>query len=380
MKNEERTNFAPANRAEQSEVLKQAELFQNNEALNVLGNAVSQMLVVLNRQRQIIYANKHYLQFLGVSSFEEVIGKRIGEAVNCIHAFSLNGGCGTTEFCRKCGAVNSVIESEAGKQSVKQCKIMTFDNNALNLEVTATPYNYQNEIFTIFAISDISSEIRKNELEHIFFHDVLNSAGGISGMSTILQVIKDTTEMQKLAKTIKRAADNLVNEIQTQRQLSAAERGSLELQITSIDTISILKDVSDLYENHEINNNNDIRIDPQSENVILTTDTTILRRIISNMVKNAMEASLPGSPIKLSCNSSDEKIRFSVNNETYMNKDIQSQLFKRSFSTKGNDRGSGTYSMKLLGENYLKGKVGFITNRESGTTFYIEINKEFSKE
>lgn len=380
MKKEERTNFAPANRAEQSEILKQAELFQNNEALNVLGNAVSQMLAVLNRQRQIIYANKHYLQFLGVSSLKKIIGKRVGEAVNCIHAFNGNGGCGTTEFCRKCGAVNAVIESESGKQSVKECKIMTVNNNALNLEVTATPYIHQNEIFTIFAISDISNEIRKNELEHIFFHDVLNSAGGISGMSTILQVIKDTTEMQELAKTIKRAADNLVNEIQTQRQLSAAERGSLELQITSIDTISILKDVSDLYENHEINNNNDIRIDPQSENVILTTDTTILRRIIGNMVKNALEASLPGSPIKLSCNSSDEKIRFSVNNETYMNKDIQSQLFKRSFSTKGDDRGSGTYSMKLLGENYLKGKVGFITSRESGTTFYIEIDKEFSKE
>mgnify|MGYP006293419399 CR=1 len=34
-------------------------------------------------------------------------------------------------------------------------------------------------------------------------------------------------------------------------------------------------------------------------------------------------------------------------------------LFKRSFSTKGVGRGIGTYSMKLFGEKYLKGKVDF---------------------
>lgn len=380
MRNNNGTFFAPAERADQSEVKKQAEIFQNNEALNVVGNAISQMLVVLNQQRQIIYANKHYLQFIGVKSAEEVFGKRVGEAINCIHAFDQEGGCGTTEFCRKCGAVNAIIESHSGSQSVQECRILTFDNDALNLQVTATPYYRENEMFTIFAISDVSNEKRKNALERIFFHDVLNSAGGISGMSTILQEIKDKDEMLEVAQTINRAANNLINEIQTQRQLSAAERGDLKLQLTELDSISILNDVSELYKNHETNNSNEIRIDSQSDNVFFTTDAPILRRIIGNMVKNALEASLPGSPVRLRCHLSDGKIRFSVNNENYMEKDIQLQLFKRSFSTKGFDRGTGTYSMKLLGEKYLKGKVGFETSRESGTTFYIETAKDFKEE
>lgn len=380
MKKSNGTFFAPAARAKANDVQKQAELFQNNKALKTIGGAISQMLVVLNKHRQIVYANKHYLNFLGLTSEKKLLGKRVGEAINCIHAFDLEGGCGTTEFCKKCGAVNAILDSHQNKQSVQECRILTFDNDALNLQVTATPYYQQDEFFTIFAISDISNEKRKNALERIFFHDVLNSAGGISGMSYILQEIKDKDEMLDIARTINRAADNLINEIQTQRQLSAAERGDLNLHLTEHESISILKDVSELYQNHETNNRNEIRIDSQLDNVRITTDVTILRRIIGNMVKNALEASFPGKPVRLTCKSSGEKIRFSVNNENYMEKDIQLQLFKRSFSTKGIDRGTGTYSMKLLGEKYLKGKVGFTTSRDSGTTFYIEIDKSFNEE
>jgi sensor histidine kinase regulating citrate/malate metabolism len=49
------------------------------------------------------------------------------------------------------------------------------------------------------------------------------------------------------------------------------------------------------------------------------------------------------------------------------------QLFKRSFSTKGLDRGLGTYSMKILGERYLKGKVYFTTSEEDGTSFFFDL-------
>lgn len=380
MKKSNGSFHAPAGRAEITVVKKQAKLFQNNDVLKVLGDAVSQMLVVLNEQRQIVYANKYYLQFIEVSSDEQILGKRVGEAVNCLHAFDLNGGCGTTEFCKKCGAVNAIMESQAGKQSVQECRILTFDNDALNLQVSATPYYNEGQMFTIFAISDISSEKRKNALERIFFHDVLNSAGGISGMSAILQEIKDKDEMLEIAQTISRAADNLINEIQSQRQLSAAERGELELLLTKEDSISILKDVSELYQNHVTNNSNEIQIDPQSDNISISTDVTILRRILGNMVKNALEASLPGSMVRLKCEANSNNVRFSVNNDNYMEKDIQLQLFKRSFSTKGVDRGTGTYSMKLLGEKYLKGRVGFITKRELGTTFFIEISKDFKKD
>jgi sensor histidine kinase regulating citrate/malate metabolism len=56
-----------------------------------------------------------------------------------------------------------------------------------------------------------------------------------------------------------------------------------------------------------------------------------------------------------------------------MPEEVKLQVFKRSFSTKGKGRGLGTYSIKLLTEKFLKGKVYFISEENFGTEFTIEI-------
>ncbi len=52
-------------------------------------------------------------------------------------------------------------------------------------------------------------------------------------------------------------------------------------------------------------------------------------------------------------------------------------MFNRTFSTKGEGRGIGTYSIKLLTENYLKGTVSFVSNESKGTVFSIKVRREF---
>jgi signal transduction histidine kinase len=56
-----------------------------------------------------------------------------------------------------------------------------------------------------------------------------------------------------------------------------------------------------------------------------------------------------------------------------MPESVRLQVFKRSFSTKGSDRGLGTYSIKLLTENYLGGEVGFASEEGNGTTFWVKL-------
>jgi signal transduction histidine kinase len=56
-----------------------------------------------------------------------------------------------------------------------------------------------------------------------------------------------------------------------------------------------------------------------------------------------------------------------------MPKEVQMQIFQRSFSTKGKGRGIGTYSIKLLTETYLGGKVSFRSEERHGTTFRIDL-------
>jgi sensor histidine kinase regulating citrate/malate metabolism len=94
-----------------------------------------------------------------------------------------------------------------------------------------------------------------------------------------------------------------------------------------------------------------------------------VRRVIGNMVKNALEACRPGDTVTLRCRASHDGIEFDVHNPGAMPRNVQLQVFQRSFTSKGDGRGLGTYSMKLLSERYLGGRVSFTSEAVSGTTF-----------
>ena len=67
------------------------------------------------------------------------------------------------------------------------------------------------------------------------------------------------------------------------------------------------------------------------------------------------------------------EIELWVMNPSAMPEEVRMQIFQRSFSTKGKGRGIGTYSLKLLGETYLKGEVGFTSAEDEGTRFFIRL-------
>ena len=94
------------------------------------------------------------------------------------------------------------------------------------------------------------------------------------------------------------------------------------------------------------------------------------------MVKNAVEATAENGKVRITCSKKHGFVQFSVNNPGEIDKDTQMQIFQRSFTTKGHGRGLGTYSMKIFGENYLKGKVYFRSTEKLGTTFTIELPLE----
>lgn len=87
------------------------------------------------------------------------------------------------------------------------------------------------------------------------------------------------------------------------------------------------------------------------------------------MIKNALEATRPGGVVSLNCYQREQTAHFQVHNPGYIPRSVQLQLFSRSFSTKAPNRGLGTYSMKLLCERYLNGRITFTSTHQGGTTF-----------
>jgi signal transduction histidine kinase len=369
------TKFAPSERASAETIARQSSLFSVIESLPPLIHAVPDMLVVLNKQRQIVYANKKFLEAYGQGDLQTVIGLRPGEVFHCIHAKEEQAGCGTTEFCVTCGAVRAILKAQSGKADVQECRISVMENaviSALDLRVWATPFEFHGEQFVAFAFVDISDEKRRQVLERIFFHDIINTAGAIQGLAELINTMNDPNEIAEFGfgTMLSQVSVQLLDEIQAQRQLLAAENGELEVQPESVSTAVLLEKLLDLYRHHPVCEGRQLLLALSLEDVVICSDHALLGRVIGNMIKNALEACAEGDTVTVGCERVYEYVRFWVHNPTFMPRRVQLQVFNRSFSTKGTGRGLGTYSMKLLSENYLQGRVSFESHEVYGTTFY----------
>jgi signal transduction histidine kinase len=337
--------------------------------------------VILNKQRQILFANDKLAALLGCRR-ESLIGLRHGEALDCIHAADHPGGCGTTRFCRYCGAVNAVVNSQrSAAPDVQECRIQRHVDDgtaALDLRVWATPVTVDGESFTVFAVRDTTDEKRRQVLERLFFHDTLNA---VAGLTAILDMWPEPSgeAALELSQMAREYAEELAETIQSQRDLAAAECGDLHVNPETLGAADVLNRLRAIYSRHSTAEGKSVVVRTVAEDDIFVSDKALLARVLGNLVKNALEASVPGQTVTLSFQN-DEGPTFRVHNESVMPEEVQARMFQRSFSTKsGTGRGVGAYSVKLLTENYLKGTVEFRSTPTDGTTFTVRLPQSLQK-
>lgn len=376
------TFFAPAERASKEALYRARAKVQSSRMLATTLEALPDFALVLNGQRQIVAANNLFLRAFDIHDFEELIGRRPGEAVGCIFSSDAPGGCGTGEHCSTCGAVFTILRSaDTSGRVISECRLTINSDNpvALDLQVVATPFAIDGEHLTLCILRDISMEKRRLVLERVFFHDVLNTVGGIHGVASLLAEKNNLEEGREVEyrQWMISLTERLMDEIQHHRRLLAAERGDFKPILGIVRVSEILQDVHTLYLNHGVCEHRHLLLTAVPDCHVVS-DGALLRKILGNLVKNALEATPRGGTVTIAGADDDDTVAFIVHNPTVMSREVQLQLFQRSFSTKGEGRGIGTYSIRLFGERYLKGKVDFSSREPDGTTFTFTIPKHFS--
>ncbi len=366
------TKFAPSERHSPEDVERQARLVEGfGLAIDIL-DKTPWATVVLNDTRQIVYCSPAVLRLSGVKDRRQLIGLRPGEALECIHAREMAGGCGTTDFCQTCGAVRAILEGQLGQPSARECRLtrrVEGIEQALDLLITVSPLDGEEPLF-LCAITDISHQKRRRALERIFFHDILGVAEGLQALAERIEDIIPAENPEKYGQMLRDSAAQLLAEIKSQRKLLEAENHELALTLSSVSTARIARQVAELYRSHPVTGSRSIRIDDECPDVMIRTDEALLRRVLGNMLKNALEAAQPEETVTIGFDAVGAQVEFWVHNPGFIEKQNQLRIFQRSFSTKGEGRGLGTYSMKMLSERYLGGTVGFHSGPPGGTRFF----------
>lgn len=367
------TFHAPAERAGLQRVAAQHGSLRGHFIAQTL-DALPVLTLVLNDRRQIVLANAQTLKSAR-ASMDDVLGKRPGEAFGCIHSTAGPGGCGTSEFCTRCGAVRAILMGLEGNRNVQECDMLRMGEHgveALDLQVSSSPVVVEGESYVLFCIQDQSDLKRRRTLERLFFHDMLNTVGGLRGLMDILR--SELPERHRAdADFILYALSHLVDELLNQKDLLAAENNELTPVFVTLRSGEALSMAARLGESLPLARDRLVRVVEGSAEIEFVSDMNLVRRVLGNMVKNALEASRAGEEVALSCEGVPGGLRFCVSNPAVMSEDVRLKVFKRNFSTKGLGRGLGTYGMKLLTERYLGGTVGFTTGEPGGTVFVLTL-------
>ncbi|MFH2116388.1 MAG: HAMP domain-containing sensor histidine kinase [Spirochaetota bacterium] len=363
------TQFLPAPRARKEELETQRSVILNLDTTATLG-PLPLAVYILNEQRQIVWLNKKAMEAV---QGDQAIGLRPGEALGCANSRTMPGGCGTSALCAFCGNPSAIARAIGGVAGADECVIKRHDDlnlDPLDLLVWTTPLDVAGHCFILMSTFDISSRKRHEVLERLFYHDLGNTIAGIQAMLDILQHPKDDSGTDYLS-LLKSAADQLADEIASQRTFRAIEGGSLESEAHWTDLDEIVHQTIDLFRYPLFGRGIIIEKAAETDWPTIRVDAVLLRRILVNMVKNAVEASSYGDVIRMGFRDGDEGLSMWVWNPAVMGDETRQRIFERSYSTKGRGRGLGTYGMKLIAERYLGGRVRFESTPGEGTRFEL---------
>ena len=370
-----KTYFAPARRAGKETLDIEIDLVSKNDIMSGLLHSISGVLAILNDKRQVVALNDSFLKLIGIDDPAEQLGLRPGEILNCVHADEEPGGCGTTKYCSTCGAAVAIVSSLGQDKPVERnCALTTSkegNRRDLSLLVRSHPINLEGKKFLLLFLQDISLQQHRASLERTFFHDINNMLSLLFGLSR-LQVNQAPS---KLAENIHNVSMRLTEEVAIQRSLMQSEACCYLPKRTTTTAVKMLSELQEIFTTHPVAEGKHLEVNDQHATTSLITDTSLLLRILSNMLINAFEASGPNETVKLWLERGENCITFCVWNAQPIPTDIQRRVFQRNFSTKKQaGRGIGTYSMKLFGEEILGGHVDFNSSSNEGTCFRFSLD------
>ncbi len=338
-------------------------------------DAINTPVFVIDKDMNIVYTNRYISENLLPKEKTKSDHKlRPAEIFNCKNGFDNDVCiCRQSRSCDSCSLRQYLNMTLSNLASRTQEVIMTDVNNKMKvLELSHTKFDHEGTCYyTVFSI-DKTAAYKKRQLESVFFHDLINLAGGLTGYLDILDEM-DAEEFAIHMPNIKSLANQILEDVIGQSQISRTEQDRLEPEICEVEMNEFISTLSTSIIYQPCAKNREFVVNMPEEEIIFFTDERILSRVLLNMLKNAAENSDKDEKYTLDITKDDDSITFKVHNNTVIPEETQNRMFSFGNSNKGNGHGVGAYSIRLLTENILKGRTWFTSSKDNGTDFFVTI-------
>ncbi len=333
---------------------------------DALAGLAADAIFSFDPQLRVLSCNRAFRETFCQPAGAAAAGTTFCRLIECLHVDD-GGACGTAPACAFCGWLRVAAGAGRGQPSEHECRVVTRSGQAYDLQLRSARDGDQ----WFCRAKDCYEAKRLRVLERAFFHDVMNQAVGIKGLSDLADVT-DPAQMAEYMSLIQGCAARMVDEILWLRTLRGAEQGSLSPCVTPIAAGELLDEVACRFQEDAAARHVQVVLACEGGWVV-ETDRELLRLAVGSLVLNAIEACKRGDKVCVSGAANGESAEFRVSSAQPLSDDVRAQLFHRSFSTKGAGRGVGTYGTKLVVERYLGGKVWYEPRAEAGAVFGLTV-------
>jgi len=406
---------------------------ENQEIFNTLFEAVSEGVIVVDKQQTIVASNSSAEKMFGYENSE-----LLGQFLNILipseyhpnHGAHFSGFMKNNSNSRNMGQgrdlfgitknkkkfplevglnpliINDqtyimalIIDISIRKETEKKIEKLnsqlekkvierTFELNSTIDKLKELNINFEKEIEKRVEVEKkikvaLKKEIELNELKTKFLslvsHEFKTPLSGILTSTILLEKYKLSEQQDKRDKhlqTITSKVHYLNNILNDFLSIERLETGKINYKFTTFNLSKVINEV--VYNaNMLLKGGQRINIPQNIDEYNLYQDEKILELSLSNLIHNAIKYSPENTHIDLNINQNGENIIFTIKDEGRgIPKKDQKYIFNRYFRAENalNDQGTGIGLNIVKGhlEN-LSGSIRFISNENKGSTFIIEL-------
>lgn len=232
--------------------------------------------------------------------------------------------------------------------------------------------------YTIVDIADRKkAELLREDVERMTRHDLKSPLTAVLTLPQLLCREGNLTERQgDMLRLMQHAGYRMLNMINQSLDLYRMERGVYELSPAQVDLLPILDNISGelrgVIEANDQSLDIEVRGAARGPDDIFTVrgEEMLLYTMLSNLIKNAQEASPPGGRVLVSLKDG-ATLDVTVANAGAVPASIRSRFFEK-FATAGKKDGTGlgAYGARLIAETH-GAKIAMTTSEERGTTVTV---------
>ncbi len=174
---------------------------------------------------------------------------------------------------------------------------------------------------------------------------------------------------------VKEFSKTLIQQIDTMSNIASAFSNFANMPAQQNETLNVVKIVKLAL---DIFNEDYIHFIADEKEIIAKLDRTQLIRVVTNLVKNAIQAvpEVESPRILVSVASEGDSVKISVaDNGIGISDDFKQKIFEPKFTTKSSGMGLGLGMVKNIVENY-RGTIDFTSQMGKGTVFTVKFPKE----